>query len=53
MNPYNKVKRTLTAEKVLKNYQKRGVEITLENAQKVVDILYFLAKLVVEHHLKA
>jgi hypothetical protein len=45
-------KRSLTVEKVIDFYQKRGEEISLENAEKVLNLLYFLAKLVVEQHLK-
>jgi hypothetical protein len=46
-------KRTLTVEKVVEIYKKRGEEITSENAEKVLNLLYFLAKLVVDNHLKA
>jgi hypothetical protein len=53
MNSYNEIKRTLTPEKVVEIYQKKGEEVSMENAEKVLDLLYFLAKLVVEHHLKA
>jgi hypothetical protein len=53
MNGYSDIKRSLTPEKVVEIYQKKGEEITLENAEKVLNLLYFLAKLVVDHHLKA
>jgi len=45
-------KKSLTVEKVIDFYQKRGEEISLETAEKVLNLLYFLAKLVVEQHLK-
>lgn len=45
-------KRSLTVEKVREFYQKKGEEISVENAEKVLNLLYFLAKLVVENYLK-
>jgi hypothetical protein len=52
MLAYNEEKRSLTVEKVIDFYQKRGEEISIETAEKVLNLLYFLAKLVVEQHLK-
>jgi hypothetical protein len=45
-------KRSLMVEKVMDFYHKKGEEITQENAEKVLNLLYFLAKLVVEQYLK-
>jgi hypothetical protein len=45
-------KKSLTVEKVIDFYQKRGEKISLETAEKVLNLLYFLAKLVVDQHLK-
>ena len=53
MNPFNNIKRSLTPEKLVEAYRKKGEEISLENAEKVLNLLYFLAKLVVDHHLEA
>ena len=45
-------KRSLTVDKVIDFYRKKGEEISSENAEKVLNLLYFLAKLVVKQHLK-
>jgi len=45
-------KRSLTVEKIIEFYQKKGEEISAETAENVLNLLYFLAKLVVEQHLK-
>jgi hypothetical protein len=47
----NEQKRSLTVEKVIDFYKKKGEEISAETAETVLNLLYFLAKLVVEKHL--
>lgn len=45
-------KRSLTPEKLVAMLAKKGRKITIEEAEKALKILYFLANLIVENKLK-
>ncbi|WP_288879229.1 hypothetical protein [Pedobacter panaciterrae] len=45
-------KRTLTPEKLVGMLQKKGTEISIEEAKKVVEMLYFLSDLIVDQEIK-
>jgi hypothetical protein len=45
-------KRNITAEKAIKVLQKNGIEITEKKAEELLDLMYFLAKLIVNQNFK-
>jgi hypothetical protein len=45
-------KRKITPEKAVAILKKNGVEIDEKNAEKVLDLMYFLAKLIVDQNFK-
>lgn len=45
-------KRTLTPEKLVSMLQRNGTEISMEEAKKVVAMLYFLSDLIVYQEIK-
>jgi len=45
-------KRKVTPEAAVEILKKRGLEISLNDAQRILDLLYELAKLEVNHYLK-
>jgi len=46
------LKRNITTEKAIAILKKNGVEIDEKNAEKVLDFMYFLAKLIVNQNFK-
>lgn len=45
-------KRNITPEKAIKILSENGLDIDKKDAQEVLDILYFLAKLIVRQNFK-
>ena len=45
-------KRNITAKQAMKVLQKNGIEITEKKAVEVLDLMYFLAKLIVNQNFK-
>ncbi len=45
-------KRNVTVNDTIKNFRKNGVEISEKEAEKVLDLMYFLAKLIVSQNFK-
>jgi len=50
MNSFTEGKRSLTPEIVIDHFKKQGVELSVKDAEKYLDVLYFLAKLVVNQN---
>ena len=44
-------KRSITTEMVIAHFEKTGVKLSIKEAEKYLNLLYFLAKLVVKQHL--
>jgi hypothetical protein len=47
---FHKGKRTLNAQEVIANFAKRGIQLSEKEAEEYLDLLYFLAKLVVKQN---
>ena len=45
-------KRNVSAKKAVAVFKENGVEIDEKNAEKVLDLMYFLAKLIVNQNFK-
>ena len=45
-------KRNITVQKAIRMLKEKGVEIDEKNAGKVLDLMYFLAKLIVNQNFK-
>ena len=45
-------KRNITVQKAVRMLKEKGVEIDGKNAEKVLDLMYFLAKLIVDQNFK-
>jgi len=45
-------KRNITAEKAIKILSQSGINIDKKDAQEVLDIMYFLAKLIIRQNFK-
>jgi hypothetical protein len=43
--------RSLTPQMIIDKFDKKGIKLSEKDAEKYLDLLYFLAKLVVKHHL--
>ncbi len=50
MNPFTDEKRRLTPQMVIDDFSKKGVILSIKDAEKYLDLLYFLAKLVVNQN---
>ncbi|MEJ7780845.1 MAG: hypothetical protein WKF68_14785 [Daejeonella sp.] len=50
MNPFTDIRRSLTPQMVIDDFNKKGVELSIKDAEKYLDLLYFLAKLVVNQN---
>jgi hypothetical protein len=48
MNSLQKEKRSLTPEQIIKDFNKKGIKLSIKDAEKYLDMLYLLAKLIVE-----
>jgi len=47
MEKFKEEKRSLTPEMVIDDLDKRGIKISKKEAEKYLDLLYFLSKLIV------
>ena len=45
-----KGKRTLTVQQVIGDFSKKGINLSEKEAEQYLDLLYFLAKLVVKNN---
>ncbi len=45
-------KRSVTPEQTIKSFREKGVEITKKEAENILEIMYFLAKLIVNQNFK-
>ena len=52
MGKERKEKRKWTAKDIVEDYRKRGFEISENDAEKLLDLLYFFAKLIVNQNFK-
>ncbi len=50
MNPFPDEKRSLTPQMVVDDFKKKGVILSIKDAEKYLNLLYFLAKLVVNQN---
>ena len=50
MKTDNDIIRSLTPEKVIEDLGKRGITISKKDAEKYLDLLYFLSKLIVNQN---
>lgn len=50
MERFKEEKRSLTPEKVIDDLDKRGINISKKDAEKYLDLLYFLSKLIVNQN---
>jgi|GEM_PF-1313173 len=50
MNPYGKKNRNITAGQAVKIMRKNGVEMDEKKAEEVLDLMYFLAELIVKQN---
>jgi len=50
MDQINKVKRSLTPQMVIAKFDKQGIKLSEKEAEQYLDLLYFLAKLVVKQN---
>ncbi len=48
----NTGKRNITTEKAIKILSKNGVKLSEKKAEEVLDLMYFLAKLIVNQNVK-
>jgi ribose 5-phosphate isomerase RpiB len=46
------IKKTVTNKRIIEHLEKHGIEITEKNAAEVLELLYFLAKLIVKQNFK-
>jgi hypothetical protein len=53
MKAASQVKRSVTPDQAMKILNKHGHQANLKEAEKVLDLIYFLAKLVVNQNFKA
>lgn len=52
MNSLIEIPRSLTPEKVMEDFRKHGVELDYEQAVQYLDLIYFLASVVVDQNFK-
>ena len=45
-------KRTITPEEAVEILRKSGLEVSIQDAKNILELLYILAKLEVDHYLK-
>ncbi|MEO6523517.1 MAG: hypothetical protein ABIN91_17675 [Mucilaginibacter sp.] len=45
-------KRRITTEKAIEVLARNGIQVTANKAEEILDLMYFLAKLIVDQHLK-
>jgi len=45
-------KRKITTEKAIEVLARNGIHVTAKKAEEILDLMYFLAKLIVNKHLK-
>lgn len=50
MNPFSEDKRSLNTQMVIEYFDKRGIKLSEKDAQQYLDLLYFLAKLIVQQN---
>lgn len=50
MNPLEKEKRSLTPEQIIEDFDRKGIVLSIKDAEKYLDMLYLLAKLIVEQN---
>lgn len=50
MENFKDEKRSLTPQMVIDDLDKRGIKISKKDAQKYLDLLYFLSKLIVNQN---
>ncbi len=50
MNLLEKEKRSLTLEQIIEDLDKKGVILSIKDAEKYLDMLYLLAKLILEQN---
>lgn len=50
MNQVEKEKQSLTPEQIIEDFDKKGLVLSIKDAEKYLDILYLLAKLIVEQN---
>lgn len=48
----NTVKRNITTEKAVEIFSKNGVKLSEKKAEELLDLMYFLAKLIVNQNFK-
>jgi hypothetical protein len=51
VNTLDKGTRSISPQMVIENFDKQGIKLSEKDAEKYLDLLYFLAKLVVRQHL--
>jgi hypothetical protein len=49
IKPDSQYKRNITPQMAKAMLKKKGVEITEEEAEKVLDLMYFLSELIIKH----
>ncbi|MES2650501.1 MAG: hypothetical protein V4663_02115 [Bacteroidota bacterium] len=50
MNPLIEETRSLTPFKVIEDFRAKGIEVTFEEAERYIDLIYFLARVVVDQN---
>lgn len=50
MDPFTDIKRSLTPQMVIDDFRKKGVILSIKDAEKYLDMLYFFAKLIVNQN---
>lgn len=50
MNPLIEETRNLTPQKVMEDFSKKGIDLSYEDAEKYIDLIYFFARLVVDQN---
>jgi len=50
MNDNYQIKRNVTVAKAIKNLHENGIEVTEKQAAEILDLMYFLAPLIVKVH---
>ncbi len=50
MDPLIEEERSLTPQQVIEDFNKDGIELTYEQAIKYIDLIYYLARLVVDQN---
>lgn len=50
MNPPSKEKRSLTPQMIIDDFDKRGIKISEKEAEKYLNLLYFLSELIVNQN---